>query len=77
VRDLLSGVVPTPGIVLDIDQQPIGEIFQRAMQGQPWDVHEMSLGMYVARLSQGDRSLTAIPVFPSRMFRLSSMVHQI
>ena len=72
VRDLIAGVVSAPGIALDVDQQPIGEIFQRAMRGQPWDVHEMSLGMYVARLGQGDRSLTAIPVFPSRMFRLSS-----
>ncbi|WP_431285109.1 hypothetical protein ACQW02_10080 [Humitalea sp. 24SJ18S-53] len=72
VRDLIAGVVSAPGIALDVDQQPVGEIFQRAMRGQPWDVHEMSLGMYVARLGQGDRSLTAIPVFPSRMFRLSS-----
>jgi len=72
VRDLVAGVVATPGIELAVETLPVGEIFQRAMRGQPWDVHEMSLGMYVARLADGDRSLTAIPVFPSRMFRLSA-----
>jgi 4,5-dihydroxyphthalate decarboxylase len=71
VRDLVSGVVAAPGIELAVETLPVGEIFQRAMRGQPWDVHEMSLGMYVARLADGDRSLAAIPVFPSRMFRLS------
>jgi 4,5-dihydroxyphthalate decarboxylase len=72
VRDLVVGVVTAPGIALEVETLPVGEIFQRAMRGQPWDVHEMSLGMYVARLAEGDRSLTAIPVFPSRMFRLSA-----
>jgi 4,5-dihydroxyphthalate decarboxylase len=72
VRDLLTGVVTAPGMDLAVETLPVGEIFQRAMRGQPWDVHEMSLGMYVARLAGGDRSLAAIPVFPSRMFRLSA-----
>jgi 4,5-dihydroxyphthalate decarboxylase len=72
VRDLVAGVVAIPGIDLAVEILPVGEIFQRAMRGQPWDVHEMSLGMYVARLAAGDRSLAAIPVFPSRMFRLSA-----
>lgn len=72
VRDLIAGVVSAPGIELAVETLPVGEIFQRALRGQPWDVHEMSLGMYVARLAAGDRSLAAIPVFPSRMFRLSA-----
>ncbi len=72
VRDLVSGAVAAPGIELAVETLPVGEIFQRAMRGQPWDVHEMSLGMHVARLAAGDRSLVAIPVFPSRMFRLSA-----
>jgi 4,5-dihydroxyphthalate decarboxylase len=71
VRDLVHGVVAAPGIELDVESLPVGEIFQRAMRSRPWEVHEMSLGMYVARLAEGDRSLAAIPVFPSRMFRLS------
>ena len=33
----------------------------------------MSMGKYVSLKSQGDESLTAIPVFPSRVFRQSSL----
>jgi 4,5-dihydroxyphthalate decarboxylase len=33
----------------------------------------MAMGKYVSLRSQGDTSLTAIPVFPSRMFRHSSI----
>jgi 4,5-dihydroxyphthalate decarboxylase len=72
VRDLVTGAAAVPGIELAVEMLEVGEIFQRAMRSQPWDVHEMSLGMYVARLAAGDRSLAAIPVFPSRMFRLSA-----
>jgi 4,5-dihydroxyphthalate decarboxylase len=72
VRDLVAGTVAVQEIELAVETLPVGEIFQRAMRGRPWDVHEMSLGMYVARLAAGDRSLAAIPVFPSRMFRLSA-----
>ncbi len=72
VRDLVSGVVAVPGVTLQVEQPPVGEIFQRALRGEAWDAHEMSMGMHVARLAAGDDSLTAIPVFPSRVFRLSS-----
>ena len=33
----------------------------------------MSFGKYIALKSQGDESVTAIPVFPSRVFRQSSL----
>src|SRR5207247_10377043 len=36
------------------------------------DVSQMSLGSFVARLSQGEFSFVAIPVFPSRAFRHSA-----
>ncbi len=72
VRDLTDGPVVAEGIELDVVTLPIAEIFQRFTRDREWDVSEMSLGMYVSLLSQGDRGLTAIPVFTSRMFRLSS-----
>ncbi len=72
VRDLLSGAVRVPGVTLAVEQLPVGEIFQRALHGAEWDAHEMSFGMHVARVAAGDESLVAIPVFPSRMFRLSA-----
>ncbi len=72
VRDLTNGPVVAQGIELEVVTLPIAEIFQRFTRDREWDVSEMSLGMYVSLLSQGDRGLTAIPVFTSRMFRLSS-----
>ena len=72
VRDLTDGPVAAEGIELDVQTLPIAEIFQRFTRDREWDVSEMSLGMYVSLHSQGDRGLTAIPVFTSRMFRLSS-----
>ncbi|HEY4133577.1 MAG TPA: 4,5-dihydroxyphthalate decarboxylase [Alphaproteobacteria bacterium] len=71
-RDFTHGPVAADGIELDLHVLPIAEIFQRFTRDREWDVSEMSLGMYVSLLSQGDTGLTAIPVFTSRMFRLSS-----
>ena len=72
VRDLMDGTVRPAGIALNIQTLPAPEIFARFTRFREWDVSEMSLGMYVSLLSQGDTSLTAIPVYPSRMFRQSA-----
>lgn len=71
-RDFTHGAVKAEGIEIDLNVLPIAEIFQRFTKNREWDVSEMSLGMYVSLLSQGDKGLTAIPVFTSRMFRLSA-----
>ena len=73
VRDLVSGRVKAKGIDLTALVLPIEEIFYRFMVYREWDVSEMAMGKYVSLRSQGDTSLTAIPVFPSRMFRHSSI----
>ncbi len=73
VRDLMSDEVRPEGIQLNIQTFPIQEIFHRFTHHREWDVSEMSMGMYVSLLSQGDNGLVGIPVFPSRMFRLSSL----
>jgi 4,5-dihydroxyphthalate decarboxylase len=36
-----------------------------------WDLSEMSMGKYISLRSQNDTSISAIPVFPSRVFRHS------
>ena len=72
VRDLMDGTVRPAGLALNIQTLPVPEIFARFTRFREWDVSEMSLGMYVSLLSQGDTLLTAIPVFPSRMFRQSA-----
>ncbi len=71
--DLTSGLVPVEGVDLNCLRLTIEEIFYRFTKFREWDVSEMSMGKYIALKSQDDASITAIPVFPSRVFRQSSL----
>lgn len=73
VRDFTQGLVKAEGIDVTHLNLSIEEIFFRFTKFREWDVSEMSLGKYVSLISQNDETLTAIPVFPSRVFRLSSI----
>jgi 4,5-dihydroxyphthalate decarboxylase len=73
VRDLRSGRVETPGFDLRWFDMTIPQLFGRFTIYREWDVSEFGLGKYVALKSQGDDSLTAIPVFPSRTYRHSAI----
>ena len=70
--DHVRGLRPQ-GIDLTLLELPIEEIFFRFTKFREWDVSEMSFGKVVSLASQDDRSLVALPVFPSRVFRLSSI----
>ena len=72
VRDLVAGKVRAEGLNINFQTFSVQEIFHRFTTHREWDASEMSMGMYVSLRSQGDDSLTAIPVFTSRMFRHSS-----
>lgn len=72
-HDLTRGLIAPDGIRLIALQLEIEEIFHRFTRYREWDVSEMSFGKYSSMRSQGDDSLVAIPVFPSRVFRLSSI----
>ena len=73
VRDFQDGRIEAEGIDANFLNFQVEEIFYRFVNFREWDVSEMSFGKYVALKSQGDESLTSIPVFPSRVFRLSSI----
>ncbi len=73
IRDLTSGAVEADGIDLTYLHLSVEEIFYRFTSFREWDVSELSMAKYVSLLSQGDDSLTAIPVFPSRIHRHSSL----
>ena len=73
VRDLVDGRVKPEGISLVPLRLPVEEIFYRFTRFREWDVSEMSFAKYVALASQPDCDLVAIPVFPSRAFRHSSI----
>jgi 4,5-dihydroxyphthalate decarboxylase len=69
VRDLVTGRVRAEGIDLTCLTLSVEEIFYRFTAFREWDVSELSLAKYTSLVASGDRSLTAIPVFPSRVFR--------
>lgn len=73
VRDLLDARVRAEGIDLIPTLLPVEEIFYRTTHYQEWDVSEMSLAKYASLRSQGDDRLIGLPVFPSRVFRISSL----
>lgn len=73
VRDLALGRVQADGIDLTCLTLPIEEIFFRFIVYREWEVSEISFAKYVALTAQGDESYWAIPVFPSRVFRHSSI----
>ena len=67
---LYLGEVRPDGIDLDfvaIDSPR--EIFDRMAGGLEFDAAEMSSSEFISRRSAGEKSLVAIPVFPSRVFR--------
>jgi 4,5-dihydroxyphthalate decarboxylase len=69
VRDLRDGRVETPGLDLRFFDLPIPQLFGRFTTYREWDISEFGMGKYVALKSQGDDTITAIPVFPSRTYR--------
>lgn len=71
-RDLTTGRVPVEGISLTCLDFQVEEIFYRSLKFAEFDVCELSFGKYISLISQGDRTFSAIPVFPSRVFRQSS-----
>ncbi len=70
-RDVISGKVPVEGVELTALELTPEEIFYRFTVYREWDVSEMSMGKIVSMHSQNDTSITAIPVFVSRVFRHS------
>lgn len=71
-RDVAHGVVRPEGLEIRGLNLPVEEIFYRFIKFREWDVSEMAFGKYCSFVSQGERAFVAIPVFPSRVFRLSS-----
>lgn len=72
-RDVATGRVPVEGCDVNVQEFEVEEIFYRFTLYRDWDVSEMSLAKFVAQVA-GDRpDILGIPVFPSRVFRLSNI----
>jgi 4,5-dihydroxyphthalate decarboxylase len=73
VRDLATAAVRCEGVDLNVIEMPVEEIFHRFITYRQFDVSEISLAKFSALRAAGDDSLIGLPVFPSRMFRHSSI----
>jgi 4,5-dihydroxyphthalate decarboxylase len=73
VSDLITGRVPVEGVDLTCLNLQIEEIFFRTFNYRDFDVSEVSMAKYTSLVSQGESPLVAIPVFPSRVARHSSI----
>lgn len=73
VRDVVTGAVEVQGVELTTLHLPVEEIFYRFLHHREWQVTELSLAKYVSLRASGDESIVAIPVFPSRVCRHSSI----
>jgi 4,5-dihydroxyphthalate decarboxylase len=72
-RSLVDGSVEPDGIELNCLSLPVEETFFRMLRYQEFDVAEMSLSSYTVSLQREKPPFIAIPVFPSRFFRHSSI----
>ena len=72
-RAVMYGTVRPDGIELNSLDMPVEETFFRMLRYREFDVAEMSLSSYVVSLFKDPKPFVAIPVFPSRFFRHSSI----
>lgn len=72
-RALQDGRVKVEGVNLTYLPMMMPESFFRMLRFRDFDASEMSLGWYTRTVEQEQRPFVAIPVFPSRMFRHSSI----
>jgi 4,5-dihydroxyphthalate decarboxylase len=70
-RGLWTGSIVPEGVAVRYEALPVEEIFLRMLTSMEFDAAEMSLASYAIARDQGTHDLVAIPVFPSRSFRLS------
>lgn len=73
VRDVVDGTVKVDGADLTVLRMPPEQAFYRFIQHQEFDVSELSLAKAIAFASVGDPRFVLLPVFPSRVFRHSSI----
>jgi 4,5-dihydroxyphthalate decarboxylase len=73
VAALRDGRVRPEGIELNHLALKVENIFWRMLRHREFDASEMSFGGYVVRRGRGEDDLVALPIFPSRFFRHSSI----
>ncbi|HET9671554.1 MAG TPA: ABC transporter substrate-binding protein [Actinomycetota bacterium] len=72
-RPILDGRVPIEGCEVETVTGEPEDLFARALRHEEFDVTELSLSSSLIVTARGDHSYVAVPVFPSRAFRHSSV----
>ena len=72
-RPIASGAVPIAGVAPHVTFMDVQALFNQQLAEHTFDCCEFPIGTYVRTLEQPDRPYVAIPIFPSRHFRLSSV----
>jgi hypothetical protein len=73
-RALFDGRVRIDGVDLELwSTHNVGEIMERMVRHQQFDVSELGITYYLRSLELADPPFIAIPVFPNRFFRHSSI----
>lgn len=72
-RALIDGRVTVEGVDLNYIPMGVPESFHRMLRHAEFDASEMSFAWYLGSCFAPRRHMTAIPVFPSRMFRHSAI----
>jgi 4,5-dihydroxyphthalate decarboxylase len=72
-REIACGRIPVEGCDINYLHFEVEEIFYRFVLHREWDVSEMSLAKFVGQVSGDQPDILGLPIFPSRVFRLSSL----
>ena len=73
IRPLVDGAVTIDGVDAQYMLLDPEEIFFRAFRHADFDICELSMSSYTVKTSEGTSPYIAVPVFPSRAFRHTSV----
>lgn len=72
-REVGTPRVPVEGIDVNMLDYEVEEIFYRFTLHREFDVSEMSMAKFVAQVAGERPDILGLPIFPSRVFRLSNI----
>src|ERR1700747_3143233 len=70
-RPIASGEAPIPGVDAEVTLMGGQALFNKQLTEHTFDCCEFPIASYLRSMEHPDRRYVAIPVFPSRHFRLS------
>lgn len=72
-RPIASGDVPIAGVAAEVTLMGVQALFNQQLTHHTFDCCEFPLASYLRTLERPERPYVAIPIFPSRHFRFSSV----